>query len=231
MQKKTNVKKPDRVILFEIGIIVALLFVNLMLNIEYKTRTLLEIQPESADDSWEIQSHKAIEITEDKEVKPKKSKIEEAIIFDPSAIIKQVDDLFKTPDLQLKPKLPAGLKLIKPLIVKAGPDTSSKVDDFPEIRPEFPGGETALRKYIASNFNVPDIVMETQNEVKMIVEFIINKKGEVYDFKVLNNSFPNKLTENAAANLYDNMPLWKPGQNKNGVTNTRMRQPIRIVIH
>ena len=71
MQKKTNVKKPDRVILFEIGIIVALLFVNLMLNIEYKTRTLLEIQPESADDSWEIQSHKAIEIIEDKEVKPK----------------------------------------------------------------------------------------------------------------------------------------------------------------
>ncbi len=45
MHPKTNVKKPDRVVLFEVGIILALLFVNYALNISYSTKTVIGDPP------------------------------------------------------------------------------------------------------------------------------------------------------------------------------------------
>ena len=231
MQKKTNIKQPDRIILLEIGVILALLFVNFMLNIQYGAREISSDTEIESGDIWEILSHTETQPEEPQKKELPKQKIQKAIVFDPSALIKQVDDLFKIDEQITKPNIPAGLTFIKPLLIKSSPDTSNRIIDFPDKRPEFPGGEDALRKYIVDNFRIPNIVMETQDKVQMVVEFVINKNGQVSDFKVITNSFPNFQTENAAEQLYKEMPLWVPGSNRGGPVNVRLRQPIKISIH
>lgn len=231
MQKKSNVKKPDRIILLEIGVIVALLFVNFSLNLKYGVTELTGSTEIEIVDPWVIESHREPLQEEPKQQPKRKERIQEAIIFDPTSLIKQVDDLFETKEEILKPQLPAGLKFIKPLVIKPAIDSSNIIDEFPAIRPEFPGGEMALRKYIVKNFDIPDIILETQDEVKMVVEFVIDKEGYVSDFKVLSNSFPNYESEREAKKLYLGMPKWKPGQNKFGIVKTRLRQPIKIELH
>lgn len=231
MQKKTNVKQPDRIILLEIGTILALLFVNFLLNIQYGTTEKSSNVDIKSEEVWEILSHQEIQPIEESKKEVPKQKIEEAIVFDPSAFIKQVDDLFKMDATVIKPNPPEGLSFIKPLVIKSSPDTSNMIEDFPEIRPEFPGGEKALREYIVDNFRIPDIVMETQDKVQMVVEFVVDKNGQVSNFKVLKNSFPNYQAEHAAEVLYKNMPKWEPGSNQGKATNVRLRQPITISIH
>lgn len=232
MQQKSNVKKPDRIILFEIGIIVALLFVNYALEISYKTNNIMDNPSEDPVlDIWEISSFAEPQIEIEEQPKPEK-KIQEAIVFDPSAIIKQVDHLFDTKPLEMKAALPMGIKLIEPLIVKASqPDTSNKIVTFPDIQPQFPGGEEALRKYIARNFNIPPVVLETQDEVSMVVVFVIDKNGEVSDFKVINSSVEGMGTEESAKQLYMNMPKWSPGKNNGKAANVRLLQPIKINVY
>ncbi len=234
MQQKSNVKKPDRIILFEIGIIIALLFVNYALEISYKTNNILDNSSEdSVLDIWEISSFVEPQLEVEEQPKPKMEKeIQEAIVFDPSAIIKEVDNLFDTKPLEMKAALPPGIRLIKPLVIPASqPDTSNLVVTFPEIQPQFPGGEEALRKYIARNFNIPPVVLETQDEVSMVVEFVIDKNGEVSDFKVINSSVKGMGTEESAKQLYMNMPKWTPGKNNGKAANVRLLQPIKINVY
>src|SRR6476660_1479648 len=51
-----------------------------------------------------------------------------------------------------------------------------------ETKPEFPGGINEFRKFIASNFQIPD---EPGLKGNVYVTFIIEKDGSISDIKVL----------------------------------------------
>ena len=93
MTHRNNSKNIDRVILFEIGIIIALLLVNFGLNLSYKVN-LPQIHTE--ENILEDQPFQLVELTEKKEdFKEERMKTKEiAKLFDPRSMIKQVDDLF-----------------------------------------------------------------------------------------------------------------------------------------
>lgn len=233
MLKKSNVKKPDRVILFEIGIIIALLFVNYGLNISYQSD--FEVNPvptEPPIDAWVIQSHRIpVVVEEEKPVDKVKKIIELASVFDPAALIKQVDHLINPKELLKAPSLPSNFKMIQPLVIKTSPDTSNKIITFSSVMPEFPGGKDALYEYIIENFEIPEIIYETHNKVSLVVEFVVRKNGKVSDFKVIETSAPGMGTERSAKKLYENMPTWSPGVHNGREANVRLVQPITIQIY
>jgi len=229
MQKKSNRKKPDSIILFEIGIILALLFVNYCLKITYGGSTF-EVEPiiDTTDPSFTLG---AIEEPILKE--PEKQKKEEvASIFNPIAVIKPiVDDLFK-PDISViaMPTVPK-VGAIKPIVIKPSIDTTNKIVDFPDILPTFPGGEKAMFKYILDNYTIPEIVYETTDQVKIVVEFVVGVDGQVSDFKILNSSNPGLGTEQEAKRVYTQMPAWTPGKNNGRKAPVRLRQPLTINVY
>jgi hypothetical protein len=232
MQPKTNRTRPDRIILFEIGTIIALLFVNYMLNFQYSVAPAEP--PQTQDDPYAEKPYVMTPFIEPKvivEPKPLKSEIIEASIFDPIALIKQVDDLFNTPDQIMAPPSFTPPGPIAPFVVKERIDSSLIVHDFPDQMPEYPGGEGELIKYIVSHFDIPDPLFELGIDVKLDVEFVIDQSGEVTDFKILNCSRPGFGLEGEAKRVYTKMPKWKPGTNHGNQVKVRLHQPIKIQIN
>ncbi len=84
-----------------------------------------------------------------------------------------------------------------------------------EIQPSFPGGEEELMKYLQSNIRYPVIAAENGIEGKVIVRFVVNKKGEVTDVTVLRGLDPS--CDKEAVRVVQSMPKWVPGK-QNGVS-------------
>ena len=155
MQPKTNVKKPDRIILFEVGIILALLFVNYALNISYSTKTVIVDPPiDIFDDTVYVYTPPQPYMPPEYQPPKPVTKIEQQASFDPLSIIKTFTNLFEPKETVIAlPTLPVVGKMAT-IVATPAPDTSNKVEYFVDQMPEFPGGENALNKYIRDNFIV-----------------------------------------------------------------------------
>lgn len=231
MQAKTNVKKPDRIILFEIGVILALLFVNYALNISYNTKGVVADPPIDIFEDTVFVYHPPPVYTPPLEIPKAEVKPQQEASFDPASIIKTFTNLFEPKETAVAaPSLPI-VGPIAPIVTTPAPDTSNIVERFVDQMPAFPGGVSALNKYIRDNFDIPEMVYEFTDEVNLVVEFTVSKSGQVSDFKVIKCSYPGLGTEKAAKLLYLNMPQWEAGVNKGHKTNVRLTQPIKIQIN
>ncbi|MCE1198776.1 MAG: TonB family protein [Marinilabiliales bacterium] len=87
-----------------------------------------------------------------------------------------------------------------------------------EEMPEFPGGEAALRTYIAKAIVYPTVAQENGIQGKVFVTFVVNKDGSVSNAKVARGVDPSLDTE--ALRVVNSLPKGKPG-NQRGV-------PVRV---
>jgi protein TonB len=76
--------------------------------------------------------------------------------------------------------------------------------------PEFPGGESALNKYLYSEAKYPTIAEENGVEGRVFVRFVINTDGSVTDAEIMRDSDPS--LEKEALRVIRSMPKWKPGE-------------------
>jgi len=78
-----------------------------------------------------------------------------------------------------------------------------------EQMPEFPGGEEALRNFMAANVKYPAIAQEKGIEGKVFIKFVVTKTGKVTNAKVVRSIDPLLNTE--AIRVVELLPTWKPG--------------------
>ena len=106
-------------------------------------------------------------------------------------------------------------------------------DDAPvffivEDMPEFPGGEEALRKYIAQSVKYPVIAQENGIQGRVYVSFVVNTKGKVTDVKIARGVDPNLDKE--AIRVVNAMPAWKPGKQRGKAVKVSYTVPINFVL-
>jgi len=83
--------------------------------------------------------------------------------------------------------------------------------------PIFPGGPTALLKYIADNTKYPQEAIDINMQGKVIVKFAVMYDGSVSRIEVLRGVSP--LLDNEAMRVVSTLPKWRPGkQNGNPVS-------------
>jgi protein TonB len=86
-----------------------------------------------------------------------------------------------------------------------------------EEPPIFPGGPTALLKYIADNTKYPQEAVEINMQGKVIIKFAVMYDGSVSRIEVLRGVSP--LLDNEAMRVVGSLPKWRPGkQNGNPVS-------------
>ena len=78
-----------------------------------------------------------------------------------------------------------------------------------EQMPEFPGGELALRKYIAEHIKYPDLAMEKGIEGTVFVRFVIEKDGSIGEIQITRGVDP--LLDQEAVRVVKSLPKFKPG--------------------
>ncbi|MCU4166114.1 energy transducer TonB [Carboxylicivirga caseinilyticus] len=97
-----------------------------------------------------------------------------------------------------------------------------------EEMPEFPGGEEALRKFIAQSVKYPVIAQENGIQGRVYVSFVVNTKGAVTDVKIARGVDPNLDKE--AIRVVNSMPAWKPGKQRGKAVKVSYTVPINFVL-
>jgi protein TonB len=92
--------------------------------------------------------------------------------------------------------------------------------------PEFPGGTKALFEYMNKNTRYPAQATEMDLEGMVIVQFVVNKKGEINDIKIL-KSLGGGCDEEAIR-VVKSMPKWKPGKQQGRRVNVSYNLPFRF---
>ncbi|MGB4776554.1 MAG: energy transducer TonB [Daejeonella sp.] len=87
----------------------------------------------------------------------------------------------------------------------------NKVYDLGTVRvaPEYPGGQKAWVKYVASKLKYPASARESKLEGKVYVSFIVEKNGDLTNLEVI-KGMGNGCDEEAVR-LLKSGPIWKPG--------------------
>lgn len=93
-----------------------------------------------------------------------------------------------------------------------------------EIMPVFPGGELAMRKFIAKAIKYPNSAMENGIQGRVFVKFVINKDGIVSDAKIARGVDPS--IDKEAIRVIMSLPKWKPGIQNGVAVNVSLMFPI-----
>jgi len=90
------------------------------------------------------------------------------------------------------------------------PDVYEKV----AVMPEFPGGQKALMEFLAKKIQYPTIVQGDMCTGRTIVQFIVDKEGNIVKPKVVRGVDP--YLDKEALRVINQMPKWKPGELEDG---------------
>ena len=97
-----------------------------------------------------------------------------------------------------------------------------------EAMPEYPGGDTALMKYLQNNLTYPEAAKESGVQGKVFVSFIIEKDGSLSDAIILRGL--GYGCDQEALRVVQDMPAWKPGQQRGKPIRVRFNLPVEFVI-
>lgn len=93
-----------------------------------------------------------------------------------------------------------------------------------EVMPEYPGGESALHRYLSREVNYPEIDIVGRREGRVTVGFIIRSDGSVTDVKVLQGV--SSTIDAEAERVVRRMIKWKPGKFNQREVDVRYALPI-----
>lgn len=110
---------------------------------------------------------------------------------------------------------------LKPVNIKVNnaalmPKTENQLDEdvfiIVEDMPEFPGGEQALRQYLASKTIYPVPATENGIQGRVYVQFVVEKDGSIGRAKIARGVDPSLDAE--ALRVINTSPKWKPGKQR-----------------
>lgn len=95
-----------------------------------------------------------------------------------------------------------------------------------EEMPAFPGGDRALIRYLSENLRYPSLALESRIEGLVVVQFIIDEKGQISAPSVLRGIGGG--CDEEAVRVVSLMPVWKPGKQRNRPVRVRYNLPVRF---
>ena len=93
-----------------------------------------------------------------------------------------------------------------------------------EVKPEYPGGMGELSKLMKSNLLYPLISFENGVQGEVLVQFVIDKEGNVKEVTVSKSVDPYLDAE--AIRVINMMPKWKPGKHEGKEVNVKCTIPV-----
>lgn len=96
-------------------------------------------------------------------------------------------------------------------------------------KPEFPGGDLALQKWIARNIKYPSIARLNDIQGKVFVRFCVTKSGMVEQVSIARGV--DTLLDNEAIRVVKLLPRWEPGKQRDKPVNVWYHVPINFQLN
>ena len=106
-------------------------------------------------------------------------------------------------------------------------DTASVFEVVDEM-PQFPGGFSAMMNYVGQNIKYPAEAVAKGLEGRVVVQFVVDKEGNLQDVKVIKGIDP--LLDQEAVRVISSMPQWIPGKQKGKAVNVQFNMPLQFQI-
>lgn len=230
------------------GIIIALIFFALIICLPILYKQIVESRKERM---VEVTTLSNIEIDQKKMEKPKDIIIEKpapplksSIKFTPPVIKPdeevQEEEVIKTQEELTKTEVTISIADVKGTDEENGvdiaelnnmiveEDTTSQPFFIVEQMPEFPGGEAALRKYLAASIKYPVIATENGIQGKVFVNFVVEANGGISNVKVTRGV--DSSLDKEAVRVVKSMPKWIPGKQGGQAVRVSFTVPINFVL-
>lgn len=107
-------------------------------------------------------------------------------------------------------------------------DTISAPYAVVEQMPEFPGGELALRKYLAKMVKYPAIAQENGIQGKVFISFVVEGNGTISNVKV--GRGVDSSLDQEAIRVVKSMPKWIPGKQNGRTVRVSYTVPISFIL-
>lgn len=99
-----------------------------------------------------------------------------------------------------------------------------------DVMPVYPGGESALQKFVEDNIEYPEKAIEQGTEGEVQVVFTVDEKGKVTNVKATGDNNVEYELKEEAIDVMNKMPAWTPGKVNGKNVKTRMSLPISFRI-
>ncbi|MCU4176703.1 energy transducer TonB [Carboxylicivirga sp. N1Y90] len=204
-----------RSIFFQIGIIISLACVFVAFEWSSSESGLSIVENDEIWDDPEEMMPITREVEKPKPIKPIQPEV--LIITDDPTVTDVIPDIISEPeDINCAIELPPMVEEVE----------DNKVFVRVERMPEFPGGDAALLKFIASNVKYPVICAEIGVQGRVYVAFVVSKDGSVTDVQVVRSPDANLSAE--ALRVVKMMPKWKPGKQGGKPVNVSYNIPVNF---
>lgn len=98
-----------------------------------------------------------------------------------------------------------------------------------EDKPEYPGGNEAMYKYLGKNIDYPMSARNDNIQGRVFIQFIVNEDGSLCDIQVLKGLSDDLNRE--AIRVVSGMPLWTSGRKNDKEVKVKMVLPIFFKLH
>ncbi|PLX09328.1 MAG: energy transducer TonB [Marinilabiliales bacterium] len=119
------------------------------------------------------------------------------------------------------------------IIISDGPDVPDEKTEpvnwvDVKTKPQFPGGDAALLRFVVDNTKYPEIPKEANIDGKVYVQFIIDEKGKVTNPSIIKGVDPYLDAE--ALRVVSLIPDWSPGMQRDKPVPVIFILPINFVL-
>ncbi len=103
-------------------------------------------------------------------------------------------------------------------------EEAEKIFEVVEHAPEFPGGYTAMMKFLNDNIQYPVIAAENGIQGRVVCQFVVERDGSITDVVVARGEDVNLDKE--AVRVIKSMPRWTPGKQRGKPVRVRFTLPV-----
>ena len=98
-----------------------------------------------------------------------------------------------------------------------------------EEMPTFQGGDLSkFRNWVQSHVKYPQIALENGIQGNVVIKFVVEKDGKLSNIQVLQS--PDKTLSDAAVQVLQKSPKWKPGKQRNKPVRVTYTLPVSFKI-
>ena len=130
--------------------------------------------------------------------------VKEQVVVKPEPVVQEVKTEEKPKEIE-KPK----------------PDEIFKAVEQPA---EFPGGQSALTKWLSNNIRYPDAAQQNNVQGRVVVQFVVEKDGSISGAKVVKGV--DKDLDAEALRVVKKMPKWQAGKNNGQAVRSYFTLPV-----
>lgn len=208
-----------RTLFFNIGLVISMgAVIGIFETKQYEHKGLIEL----AATTENVEEIIDIPITEQPPPPPPKVQVNEVMEVPNETIIE--DELEIELDIEINEE--TRIAPVQEVIFEEAPEeeVTDEIFMIVEERPEPAGGLGTFYQYIAENMKYPRFALQNQVQGKVFVQFVVEKDGKLSQISVIKGI--GYGCDEAAIEVLEGAPAWKPGKQRGNPVRVRMMIPI-----